>query len=191
MAELTTEQLLYLLYANAYLDGGTVTKSAVKSYLMKVWKENAEEIYQTLQEQKLIEPAGRGRFTVTECGEKALITNLGTTAYRFDSVKGPKVLNALLECVGKAAAAPPPSKFAKEITFDEFQEKFKALYFEERRQQELRGVVAIHGQEICQKFIEQSSISEETLHRYFDLLKSMGRILAVTEKGSELIQWVE
>ena len=191
MAKLTTEQLLYLLYASAYLDTGTVTKSVVKSYLTKAWKEDVDEIYQALQQQHLIESAGRGRFAITERGEKALIANLGTTDYQFDSVKGPKVLNALLKCLGEAIGGHPQFKSSETMTFAEFEKKFQKLYFEERNRQELRGVVAIHSQELCRKFIEENSISQEDLDHYFELLKSTGKIFSVIEKGNELIQWVE
>lgn len=191
MAELTAEQLLYLLYASAYLDSGTVTKGVVKSYLAKDWKKNAEEIYQALQQQQLIEVAGRGRFTITERGKKALVTNLGDTDYKFGSSKGAKVLNILLRCVREATEAHLQSKSSGEMTFDDFQEKFKALYFKERSQQEIRGVVAIHSKELCQKFVKQNFISQEQLSQYFELLKSTGKIFSVNEKGNELIQWVE
>lgn len=191
MAQLTVGQLIYLLHANAYIEADTVTKSTVKSYLPNKWKEKAEEIYVALERQKLIKKVSRGRFSVTEEGVKVLVTELSTTDYKFDSVKGPKILNTLLTCIGKAAKAHPQTKQSEELSFDEFQEKFKALYFEERRHQELRGVVAIHGKELCQKFIEQNPISQEKLNQYFELLKSTNKILAVVEKGYELIQWVE
>jgi len=191
MAKLTAEQLLYLLYASAYSITGTVTKSVVKSYLTKAWKETSDEIYQALQQQQLIEPAGRGRFAVTERGEKALVANLGATDYRFDSVKGPKVLNVLLKCLAKATEGYSQFKSSEEMTFTEFERKFQKLYFEERNRQELRGVVAIHSQELCHKFTEENSISQEELDHYFELLKSTGKIFSVIEKDSELIQWVE
>lgn len=191
MAKLIAEQLLYLLYASAYLDTGTVTKSVVKSYLTKDWKKDADEIYQALQQQQLIEPAGRGRFTVTELGEEALVANLGSTDYRFNSVKGPKVLNVLLKCLGKATEGRSQFKPSEAMTFIEFEKSFQKLYFEERSRQELRGVVAIHSQELCRKFIEDNSISQEELDHYFELLKSTGKIFSVVEKDNELIQWVE
>ena len=77
------------------------------------------------------------------------------------------------------------------MDFDTFVEKFKELYFAERKQQELRGVVAIRSQDICQKFSEKNSISQSKLENYFNKLKSTGKVFAVTEKDEELIQWVE
>jgi ribosomal protein S8E len=191
MTKLTVEQLIYLLYASAYTEADTVTKSTVKSYLPSEWKEKAEKIYDSLGSQGLIEQTSKGRFFVTEQGTTALVTNLVTTDYKFDSVKGPKVLNVLLTCIKKASEVHPQIKPHKEMSFDEFQEKFQALYFEERRQQELRGVVAIHSDEICHKFREQNPISQDKLSQYFELLKSAGKVFAVDEKGNELIQWVE
>ena len=77
------------------------------------------------------------------------------------------------------------------MSFDTFVEEFKSLYFEEKKRQELRGVVAIRSHEICQKFIERNPISQATLDKYFHQLKSTGKVFAVTEKDEELIQWVE
>ena len=77
------------------------------------------------------------------------------------------------------------------MDFDTFVEKFKALYFEERKRQELRGVVAIRSREICHKFLEQNDISQSNLNKNFALLKSNGKVFAVIEKEDELIQWVE
>lgn len=191
MAQLTVEQLIYLLYASAYIEAETVTKGTVKSYLPNEWKGKSENIYAALQTQGLTKQVSKGRFSLTEQGVEALVANLATTDYKFDSVKGPKVLNVLLTCIGKAAKAHLQTKQSEEMSFDEFQEKFKLLYFEERRQQEIRGVVAIHSDVLCQKFKQQNSISQETLNQYFKQLKSTDKIFAVDEKGSELIQWVE
>jgi hypothetical protein len=191
MAKLTTEQLIYLLYTRAYTEVDTVTKSTVKSYLPIEWKEKAEKIYDFLQSQGLIKQAGKGRFSLTEQGIEALVSNLAATSYKFNSVKGPKVLNTLLACIKEASEVHPRIGAQGELSFDEFKEKFQALYYEERRQQELRGVVAIHSDELCRKFAQQTSISREKLSQYFDLLKSTGKIFAVNEKGNELIQWVE
>ena len=81
MAKLTTEQLIYLLYARAYTEKDTVIKSTVKSYLAKEWKVRSEQIYDALQTQELIKQASKGRFYVTEQGLQALVTNLATTDY--------------------------------------------------------------------------------------------------------------
>lgn len=191
MAELTTEQLIYLLYASAYSETDTVTKGTVKSYLLSEWKGKAEKIYDALQTQGLIRQTSKGRLSVTKQGVEALVSNLAVTDYKFDSVKGPKVLNTLLDCLRKAAEAHPQAKSLKEITFDEFQEQFKALYFKERKQQSLKGVVAIRRREISQAFIGQHSISQQEFEKYFEMLRSKGEI-SVTEGGEdELIEWVE
>jgi len=199
MAKLTTEQMLYLLYADSYSEAGTVTKGTVKSHLPSEWRKQAQEICTTLQAQELIlqvdkegKPTKReGRFSVTPQGKKALANNLAATTYQFDSSKGQKVLNTLLACIKEASQDSPASKSQQEMSFAEFEQKFKQLYFEERKRQELRGVVAIHSKELCQKFIDENSISEEELSRNFELLKSNGKIFSVIEKDNELIQWVE
>lgn len=191
MIQLTVEQLIYLLYASAYIEVDTVTKGTVKSYLPKEWKEKAEKIYTALQTQELIKQVSKGRFSVTEEGVEALVANLATTAYRFDSVKGPKVLNILLTCIGKAAKAHPQTKQSEEISFDGFQEQFKLLYFKERKQQSSRGVVAIRKREISKTFIEQNSISRQEFEKCFEILKSRGEISVIEGGEDELIEWVE
>lgn len=191
MAQFTVEQLIYLLYASAYLEAGTVTKGTVKSYLPNEWKGKAEKIYDALETQGLIKQISKGRFSVTEEGEEALVTNLATTDYKFDSVKGPKVLNVLLDCIKKSAEAHHRVKPLKEISFDEFQEQFKSLYYEERKQQSSKGVVAIRKREISKTFIGQHSISRQEFEKYFEMLRSKGEISVIEGGEDELIEWVE
>lgn len=205
MAELTTEQLIYLLYAKAYTEADTVTKSTVKSHLPSEWKEKAEKIYDALKTQKLVEPKTKdgkptnreGRFLVTEQGRKILVTDLATTDYDFTSFKSYKVLNTLLNClltyIKEAAEVHPPIKPSNEMTFDEFQEKFKTLYLEERKRQELGGVVAIHKRELLGRFQDANSItlSPKSLDKYFNELKTSGEIFISKGEKDELIHWVE
>jgi hypothetical protein len=191
MAELTTEQMLYLLYSKAYAESNTVTKGTVKSCLPKIWKENTEHTYHFLQQQHLIESTSRGRFLVTDSGSKILIQNLAKTNYKFDSARGSKILNTLLKCIGATSEDRTQTDSSNGITFEEFQDKFKVLYLNERTRQEIRGVVAIQRKEICQVFSDQNSLPQKELDLYFDLLKSTGKIFSVIEKDSEIIQWVE
>jgi hypothetical protein len=194
MHKLTQQHLIYLLYASAYTEESkedTVTKSNTKSYLPKKWKGQSEEIYNSLHTEGLIKQVGRGRFSVTEEGAKALAKNLAFTDYKFDSVKGPKVLNALLDCIKRVVEeSSQPSSF-DEMSFEEFEQKFKELYIEKRKQQELKGVVAIYSKALCDDFSEKYNISPNKLKQYFELLKQTEKIFAVDEKGNELIQWVE
>lgn len=193
MTKLATEQMLYLLYAVAYSPEGTVTKSDLRGSLPKELKKDANDIYDALYKQKLLESPQKGRLSVTEQGMKALVANLQTTDYQFESQKGPKVINTLLHCLkltsskDHASAAP----VEEDMDFEIFVEKFKELYFAERKQQELRGVVAIRSREICKKFMEDNSISQSQWDKYFAMLKSSDQIFTVTEKDEELIQWVE
>ena len=99
MIQLSTEQLLYLFYAFAYSDGGTVTKSVVKSYLSQDVQKKAEDIGNALCQQQLLESPKKGRLAVTQQGLKTLVANLKITNYKFESQKGPKVVNALLHCL--------------------------------------------------------------------------------------------
>lgn len=187
MNQLSTVQLLYLLYAQAYSDGGTVTKSVVKSYLSKELQKEVEQTYQALIEQKLIESPKKNRLSVTFLGKKILASNLQITKYRFHSVKGRKVINTLLECLQQISS----ESNSEEMDFDTYVEKFKTLYFEERKRQELLGVVAIYSRVIRQKLYEHNPISQILLDKYFEKLKSTGKVFAVTEKDEELIQWAE
>jgi hypothetical protein len=191
MTKLSTEQMLYLLYAVSYSEEGTVTKGTVKSYLPKESQKNADSIYDALFQKKLIESPKRHRLSVTEQGLKALVSNLQTTKYEFNSQKGPKLVNTLLHCLQLTSSKAQTTGLDEEMDFDTFVEKFKALYFEERKRQELRGVVAIHSQEIGKQFMEQNPISQSQLDKYFEMLKSTGKVFAVTEKDEELIQWAE
>ena len=193
MTKLSTEQMLYLLYAVSYSEEGTVTKGTVKPYLPKESQKNADSIYDALFQNKLIESPKRHRLSVTPQGLKALVSNLqNTTTHKlFNSQKGSKVVNTLVYCLQLTTSEAQASPLAEEMDFETFLEKFKALYLEERKRQELRGVVAIHSHDISQKFMEQNPISQSQLDKYFDMLKSTGKIFAVIEQNEELIQWVE
>lgn len=192
MSQLSKVQLLYLLYAQAYSDGNTVTKSVVKSYLPKNLQKEAEQSYKALIENKFIESPKKNRLSVTELGKKTLAINLQTTEYRFDSVKGPKVINTILQYLQQISSNSfNSSSNSEEMDFDTYVEKFKALYFEERKRQELLGVVAIYSRVIREKFYENNPISQTLLDKYFEKLKSTGKVFAVTEKNEELIQWAE
>lgn len=190
MIKLTTEEMIYLLYATAYTETNGVTKWIVKSHLPNEWKDKAEEIYDSLQQQKFISLVSKGRFSVTESGGGTLVENLATTTYKFASVKGSKVLNTLLSCIGKAAEAQFQTP-SEEMTFDQFQAKFKTLYFDERRSQALGGVVAIRKREISKQFIEQNSISQHQFDQYFEVLKTEGEITVTEGREDKLIEWIE
>ena len=187
MAHLSTGQMLYLLYAKAYSGKDTVTKSTVKSCLSKELQKDAEENYQELLQQKLIESPKKSRIAVTHLGIEVLAESLQRTEYRFNYSKGPKVINTLLDFFQLKTSEPQ----GQGMEFDTYVEKFKALYFEERKRQELIGVVAIRSRELCKKFKESNSISKSQLDEYFDRLKTEGKIFAVIEKDEELIQWAE
>ncbi len=196
MREISTEQLLYLLYTFAYSIEGTVTKGTVKINLSKISKEygkNAAKICESLSEEGLLESPKRHRIRITEMGMEALVSNMQTTEFEFTSVKGPKILNALMSCLKLASKYGGMDKKVvdEDMDFETFVEKFKQVYIEERKHQELEGVVAIRSQEICQKFRQNNHISEWLLEKYFEQLKSNGLVFAAQENNKELIQWVE
>ena len=133
MTKLSTEQMqmLYFLYAVSYSEKGTVTKGTVKSYLPKDQQKDAESIYNALFQNKLIESPKRNRISVTKEGFKALVSNLQTTEFRFNSQKSPKVINTVVDCLQRVSPSPETSSvpLAEEMDFDTFVEKFKALTY--------------------------------------------------------------
>lgn len=192
MTKLSTEQMLYLLFAVAYSTDGTVKKGDVKGNLPADVKKKADQICEDLCEQKLLESLKASRLAVTELGKKALVANLQTTDYKFESAKGPKMLNALLSCFKLLSPETVVSSSAvEEMDFETFVEKFKAIYMQERKEQELRGVVAIRTKEVSRKFREKNQVSQNLLDKYLQKLKNEGKVFAVTEKEDELIQWAE
>lgn len=190
MIELSTEQLLYLLYAVAYSKQSKATKGDVKQHLSKQYQKDANSICDALCQQQLLESPKKGQLFVTEQGKKVLAANLQISKYDFESPKGPKVINTVWRYCQMGVANSQNSD-GKEMDFETFVEKFKALYFEERRHQELQGVVAIRSKEINQKFLDEYGISKSNLNKNFALLKSTSKVFAVIEKEDELIQWVE
>lgn len=189
--ELSTEQLLYLLYSFAYLEEGTITRGNVKRRLSSQFQKNAEIVGDSLLELGLLESPKKSRLAVTELGIKTLVENLQNTDYKFDSSKGSKILNVLLECLSLASKFSPVDASVEEMDIQTFEEKFKELYFAERKRQQMLGVVAIRTRNIRQKFLENNQISSSQFDRYFEKLKSDGKIFAVLEQDDELIEWKE
>jgi hypothetical protein len=187
MIKLNTEQMLYLFYADAYSEEATVTKGNVKSYLPTQYKGECEKIYEFLRRLELIQQITKGRFSVTERGKEALLQNLSCTDYQFDSSKGPKVLNTLLKFIKQATQSP----FLEDMTFDEFRDKFKTMYFEERKAKSLTGVIIVRKREISKQFINKYSISQELFEKHFKGLTSTREIIIRERRDDELIEWVE
>ena len=97
----------------------------------------------------------------------------------------------MIACLKLATKYNQTSSQNEDMDFETFIDKFKELYLEEKKRQELEGVVAIRSQEMCYKFRQNNHISELLLEKYFDKLKSNGLVFAVQENNKELIQWVE
>lgn len=191
MTKLSTEQMLYLLFAVAYSTDGTVKKGDVKGNLPADVKKKADQICEGLCQQKLLESPKRSRLAVTELGKKALVANLQTTDYKFETPKGPKVINTLLSCFKLVSPETVVSSAADEMDFETFVEKFKKLYFQQRKAQQLRGVVAILKKQLFRQFVEENSISETLLEKLFEKLKSQGEISVVAGREDDLINWIE
>ncbi|PHM05649.1 hypothetical protein, partial [Nostoc sp. 'Peltigera malacea cyanobiont' DB3992] len=88
--KLSIEQMLYLLYTVAYSDEGTVTQGTVKEHLSKELRKNADDIYNSLSQQYLLESPKRRRISVTEEGRKALVANLQLQTTNLTLQKGKK-----------------------------------------------------------------------------------------------------
>lgn len=203
MTEMTTEQLIYLLYSNAYADTGTVTRSEIKASLPSEWKQKAEEIYAVLKEGGLIElrtkdgkPTEKeGRFSVTENGKKVLVENLATTDYQFKAAKGPKVLNLLLDCIKRSVASQHQNKSLTEMSPDEFSEKLKKFYYEKRKQKGREGgVVIVYRHEMAERFEEEFGMPKQEFDKYFDKAKrNRSEFSTVVNRDGkdETMEWVE
>jgi len=209
MINLSVGKMLYLLYAEAYSEkvksdspseykeksneiyNYSVTKGDVKSHLPSEYKEKSDEIYSDLVDQKIIiptDPKGNltsrvGRFSLTKEGKAVLVNYLANTDYQFISSKGFKVLNALQRCIKYAVLAT--------MDYEEFREKFKKLYFQERKRQSLQGIIVMLRNDLTQQFIMQNNISLQEFERHFNLLSNTGEISITQDRENQLIQWVE
>jgi hypothetical protein len=83
------------------------------------------------------------------------------------------------------------SSFLEDMTFDEFKDKFKTLYFEERKAKSLTGVAIVRKREIYKQFINKYSISQDKFEENFETLKSTREITVTEGRDDELIEWVE
>ena len=209
MIELTQEQMNYLLYTKAYAkteDAETVTNGTVKSHLIRDVSSDIYDVgvevsktYYFLLHNLLITLATKdgnptkkkGRFLLTEEGNKVLLYHLAQTDYRFTSAKGCRVLNTLLACIQEVSKISPQSLSSSLITLDEFREKFKEFYFLERRVQERQGLVTMYKNDLCQRFSEKNLIPLKVVEDHFERLKDNDEILVIPEQDVELVQWIE
>lgn len=174
---LNQSQMLYLLYVVAYAKEGTITRSQVKSHLPRQYKAEASLVCDQLLWAKYLSMPKRGRIELTQIGREALIEGIKTSTY----VSRSKVVNALMSLIK------PPQGI---LPYGEFVSKMEALYLEERRQQELSGVVAIKSTDLCNKFTHRHNTPISLVVGYFNQLKSDGLVFAAKERDTELIQWV-
>ncbi|MDX2216702.1 MAG: hypothetical protein SFY66_25785 [Oculatellaceae cyanobacterium bins.114] len=202
MFDLSNEELLYLLYTFSHLreEGkstkGTATKGTVKKALLRDNKglpeKKIESAYTSLLKKELIEAGRNSQILITSNGIDSLISGLSATNYRFESDKKKvfKVLNGVLNCFNKAGQ----SEFRfYEIDFEEFSKNFKELYFEEKKRQEIKGVVAISKQDIYRLFQQDKglNVNRETWEEYFNKLKSLEKISISKGEEDDLIHWVD
>ncbi len=203
MNDLSTDEMLYLLYAFSYSrEEGTVTRSHVAELIARDKKElskellrkEADHIYENLLKHKFIDSPKHRRLLVTDLGLQALISSLGAIDIDiFHSPKGEKLLNTLIYCIKLATLGSSASSTSQKMDFQTFLAKLKDFYFEERRDQELDGVVAIHKNKLLQEFQKNNSttINQQLLNEYFDKLKTTGKVFTSKGEKDELVHWVE
>ncbi|TFI55164.1 hypothetical protein BLD44_005375 [Mastigocladus laminosus UU774] len=196
MIKLSTDELLYLLYAYSYsLKQETVTKYTLKKDLSKQkLKEDTDCIYNALLKYDLIESPTKGRLFVTNKGINILVDNLVSTDYRFSTlIPKARLLNTLIKCIKMSSSVNQVFNTTENVDFDTFVEKFKEVYFTEKKRQEINGIVAIHKQDIYNFFMKNKSIpiSQTQLEEYFDRLKLVGKIFTSAGEEDELVHWAE
>jgi len=207
MDALSVDETLYLLYTLAYSrDEGSVTKGSVASLVERDLKaksnkstkqatrEEISRISDALLDRKLIDLPKRGRILVTKAGTHSLISSLRATSNPlFYAPKGEKILNTLVHCIKLTAADSAMHSDTEMMNFETFREKFKQMYYEERRKQEMEGIVVIYKSNLLDKFYKANrhSISVELVSEYFDELRTIGEISVSKGEKDELLHWAE
>jgi hypothetical protein len=186
-------RLLLALWGLGALDAA-VKKGDLNKRIVKKGEKAADytTILESLeQDDKAIEriTTSRGiQFRMTQSGENTLVTGL-KNQYLQGRTNTEK---ALLKLFLKISTNVSTIENESEMDFETFAVRFKEIYFEERKIQELRGgAVVIRSKEICQKFSQRYPISESSLKTNFNLLKENDKIFSVVEMNEELIQWSE
>ena len=132
--------------------------------------------------------SNRTQFRMTQRGEHTLVEGLKNKDLQVRT----NTEKALLKLFLKVSTNFSTIENEPEMDFENFTVRFKEIYFEERKIQELRGgAVVIRSKEICQKFSQRYPISEPSLKTNFNLLKENDKIFSVVEMNEELIQWSE
>ena len=126
----------------------------------------------------------------------------GIVARAIDPVQGEQIWAMIIEEENEAAIAKQMKAqknanaaqntgSTKPMPYKQFESKFKTDYKEERRRQELRGVVAIRTKEMKALFTEKHNISGDEFDKRFNELKKKNKVFTVIEKQDELMQWAE
>jgi hypothetical protein len=79
----------------------------------------------------------------------------------------------------------------KPMPYKQFESKFETEYREEKKRQELRGVVAIRTNEMKALFTKKHNISDNDFDDLFDKLKKSKKLFTVIENKQELMQWAD
>jgi hypothetical protein len=139
-------------------------------------REQLEDYFEKLKDNKKI-------FSVIEKGEELLSWVGGQTPKKQG--KQPKAKSSKT----KDLVAGQKAIKEKQISYAKFEKDFKEFYNEEKRKQELQGVVAIKRNKLLDDYAKKNGISRQQLDNHFESLKTNGKIFSVKEKGEELFQW--
>ena len=75
------------------------------------------------------------------------------------------------------------------MPYKQFESKFESEYREERKRQELRGVIAVKTNQMKTIFTKKYNISDDNFDDLFDKLKKSKKLYTVIENKTELMQW--
>ena len=139
-------------------------------------REQLEDYFEKLKDNKKI-------FSVMEKGEE-LLSWVGVQTPKKQG-KQPKAKSSKT----KDLVAGQKAIKEKQISYAKFEIDFKEFYNEEKRKQELQGVVAIKRNKLLDDYAKKNGISRQQLDSHFESLKTNGKVFSVKEKGEELFQW--
>lgn len=188
MANLSKAEAMYLLHALAYAEEGGAPRGVLRARLPAALQGGAESACKGLLKKGLLQETARSSVAATESGVAALVAHLRTTGMAFATAKGPRILNALADLFKIAA---PATKLTTEMDYDTFVERFRRLYDQEKLQQEKRGIVAIHTQDLRDRFLRHEGLSPDRFDEHLARLKASRQVFTMVEKSHELLRWAE
>lgn len=188
MANLSKTEAMYLLHALAYAEGNGAPRGVLRARLPTAFQSGAESACKGLLKKGHLLETARSSVAATESGMAALLAHLRTTGLAFTTAKGPRILNALADLFKIEA---PAAQTAADMDYATFVDRFQRLYDQEKLQQEKRGIVAIHTEDLRDRFLRHEGLSPERFDEYLARLKASKQIFTMVEKNHELLRWAE